>query len=113
MTNQRKKKLNVSGGALSESVTINVTFDFSNCTNEQLIDWALSERTIALQRALRSTDSKTVESMDGQTIHAESAGTKPQSREQQIRKLTDAGINRELAEVIVDNPDRANELLNK
>ena len=88
-----------------EKVQLTVTFDFTTASDDDIRNWLASERTIAFQRPLRKLTRAEAESLNGSTILAESAGRKLVSKNDQIKALMAAGLDRETAELILDRPD--------
>ena len=114
MSNVIKQKIRVSGGNLPNgfSIEIPVTVDFSDATNDDMMNWAMSNRKIALQRVLRELTPDELREMEttGITRTSHQCGQKIASREDQIKKMTDAGIPRHHAEKLVDNPELLDKL---
>lgn len=95
-------------------VNVTVQIDFSSATREQIIEWATSNRVIAGQRVWRELDPSEIKtSVDGQTFDAVNIGRKIRSREDQIKQTMNPalGIDRDMAEWIVDNPDEYRKML--
>jgi len=107
--------MRVSGGGLPKdySIVLNVEFDFTGCTRDELIGWALGDRRVALQRWLRNKSPEYLETLkqDGFRVHARDAGSAQKTREDKIRDLEAMGIKHELAAKIVDNPEAAEKLM--
>lgn len=82
---------NVSGGSLPEGykIVLNVEIDFNDVSEQQLRQWAASNRIIALQRNLRTLTTKTLEDMSESTVkvHASQCGMKVVSKEETISKF--------------------------
>ena len=90
-----------------DEVKVNVKVDFTNATRDQLLEWAVSSRIIVGQRVWRDLSKKELESkVEGKTFDALTIGHKIKSREDQVKATMNpaAGVTRELAEWIVDNP---------
>ncbi len=113
----RKVSMRVSGGSLPKgwSIVLNVDLDFTGCTRDELIDWAIGERRVACQRWLRNKDPEFLEKLqqDGFRLHAREAGSQVKSREDKIKELTALGIEQELAEKLVDSPEMMNNMIKK
>ena len=114
---KREFIMKVSGGNLPKGVSyqIPVEMDFSGCSKDELIDWALSERRIAAQRWLRLQSEEFLQNLQkkGLRLHARDAGRQladPNKRVQELRKL---GLPDELARLVVSNPEKVEELLSK
>lgn len=88
-----------------ETVKLSVTFDFSTCTDSDLKQWLVSDRTIAFQRPTRLLSRSEIEELDGTTILANEAGRKVKSRSERIAELVAVGIPEKLAETAIDNPE--------
>ena len=99
---------NVSAGNLTNKYVINVEYDFSGVDRAELINWALYDRNVAMQRVLRATDDAYVRELAAKTvkIHARSAGCKIMTLDQQIDQLvkTIPGLSRENARKLITNP---------
>ena len=98
----------------NEKVRVNIAVDFTGVTRDQLMDWALSNRVIAGQRPWRELSNKEIrDKVDSQTFNALTIGRKIQSREDQVKATMNpaAGVTRELAEWIVDNPEEYKKML--
>lgn len=107
--------MRVSGGSLPKdySIVLNVVFDFTGCTRDELVGWALGDRRIALQRWLRTKTPEYLETLksDGFRVHARDAGSAQKTREDKIRELVNAGIPETLAAQIVDDPEAVEKLM--
>ena len=110
----KKKTTRRIKSSTDETVTVTFTVDFSNASEDQILEWALASRVIAGQRPWRELSPDELRaSVDGQTIDATAIGQKIRSREDQI-KATIApalGVDREMAEWIVDNPAEYKKML--
>ena len=112
MSNKINATIKVSGGNLgSTEVEVPVEIDFSDATHEELLEWAASNRKIALQRVLRQLSPEELEDykQNGLKLQSHECGRKIESREDKVRKLTNAGLPRKMAEFVVDNPEEAAE----
>ena len=87
-----------------DKVQLTITFDFSNVSKDQLIDWALSNRVIAFQRPLRALTKDEALKLNNTTVNALECGRKIESREEKIKRLMAVGLPRKIAELAVDNP---------
>jgi len=115
MEHTKKKTLEVKNHD-GIKVQVTVTIDFSNASDDQMMDWAVSNRVIAGQRAWRDlTVDEIKSSVDGQTFDALTIGHKIQSREDKIKSTINPalGIGRELATWIIDNPGEYKKMLAK
>lgn len=112
----RKVTMRVSGGSLPKdySIILNAEIDFTGATREELIEWALSDRRIACQRWLRSKNPEFLEQLQksGFQVHAREAGRAQKTREDRIKELENAGVPREVAEVVVDDPQKLQNMIN-
>ena len=88
-----------------EKVQLTINFDFSGVDEDQIIEWALSNRVIAFQRVLRALNKEEAEKLNNSTIHALECGKKIESKSEKIRKLIAAGIPKKIAELAVENPE--------
>jgi len=110
--------MRVSGGNLPSgySITLNIQMDFSGCTRDELVAWALAERKVALQRVLRGKSPEFLQQLaddGGLQVHARDAGRNIKTRDERIDELTESGVPRNVAEVLVDNPEKLSQLLNE
>jgi len=87
-----------------DKVQLTITFDFSDVSREQIIEWALSNRVIAFQRSLRALTKGEALELNNSTVHVLNCGRKIESREEKIQKLIAVGLPRKIAELAVDNP---------
>ncbi len=95
-----------------DTVNLQIEYDFSGSTNQEIISWLCGNRRIAMQRPLRKLSAKELEDLDGQTVPASNAGKKMKSQEEQIEgfmaAFTAQGIDietaRKLATAAVENP---------
>ena len=88
-----------------ESVKLQLTFDFSTATDQDIKAWLASDRTIAFQRPTRMLSAAEIQALDGSVIMAQDAGKKTKSRAERIAELVNVGIPKALAEMAVDNPE--------
>jgi len=110
--------MRVSGGNLPTgySITLNIQMDFSGCTRDEIVAWALAERKVALQRVLRSKSPEFLQQLaddGGLQVHARDAGRNIKTRDERVTELTESGVPRNVAEVLVDNPEKLSQLLNE
>jgi len=108
-----KHSLDVSKGSLPEGYKcrLNLEIDYTG-----LLQWATSNRVIALQRNLRTLPTKTLNEMskNGYRVHARDCGKKIVSRDQRIDDVVDTwGVSREVATIMVDDPGKLSELMSK
>jgi len=100
--------MKISGGSLPSdySITLNVDFDFTGCTRNELIEWSVANRKVAVQRWLRYKTPEYLEQLkrDGFRVHARMAGTSQKTREDQIKEMESMGLDRQHAEKIIDDP---------
>jgi hypothetical protein len=115
MANEKKKEtrkinMRVSGGSLPKdfSIILPVEMDFTGATREELIEWSIGDRRVAAQRWLRSKSPEYLEELakSGFRVHAREAGHQVKSREDRIKELVAAGVPQPVAEVIVDDPSK-------
>jgi len=97
-----------------ETVQVSVTVDFSQASEEELMSWALSNRIIAGQRVWRKLSVDEIyENVNRQTFDARTIGQSIKSRKDKVEAIAAAlGIDAELAESLVDNPDLINKIKN-
>ena len=104
--------MSVSGGNLTKKHMINVTLDFGNVDQAQVLQWAADNRVIALQRVLRATDDSYIESLGGKlSVHATACGSKLETPTERIAKLISAGMPPMLANLAVTDPTKFDELM--
>lgn len=60
-----KKKVRVTASGWTSTYEIDVEISFEGCSEEQLREWAMRERVIALQRSLRSRGESYVAGLGG------------------------------------------------
>lgn len=97
-----------------DKVQTTVTFDYEGVPEKTLLEWATSNRAIALQRVMRPMTAEQVRAAyDGKTLAAASVGKKVKTLEEVKQDLINAGISSEIVDLILSNPDKLNELLNK
>ena len=96
-----------------DRIQTTITFDFSTCSDSDVKQWLVSDRTIALQRPMRSLSSDEIKEMDGSIILATEVGKKVKSRAERIAELVNVGIPEKIAEVAVDNPAAFAEIMEK
>ena len=85
---------------------INVTFDFTGCTMEEVIDWAVADRKIAFQRPARELGLGEYMKLEGTTVHVRDVGKKVESEEARkvkelARKLMAKGYSMQELEELV------------
>jgi len=69
-------KLNVTGTTKNDpSYKITVDFDFSNCSREQLEDWALANRIVVFQNANRDMTIDEFMKLDNTTMDVSTIGS--------------------------------------
>lgn len=111
----KKVSMRISGGNLPKdfSAVINVELDFTGCTREELIEWAVSDRKIAAQRWLRSKTPEYVQELQkkGFRVHAREAGKQVKTREEKITEFVNMGIPQNIAEIAVDNPEKLEQMM--
>lgn len=104
--------LSVSGGNLTKKHVLNVTLDFGNVDQAQILQWAADNRVIALQRVLRATDDSYIESLGGKlSVHATACGSKLETPTERIAKLIAAGMPPAMAKLAVENPTKFEQLM--
>jgi len=99
-----------------EKVTLRVKIDFSNVSDNDIRDWVVSNRIIALQRPMRSLSADEIKAINSRTFAAGDCGKKIESIEKQraVMKSTllatfiASGVEKEqaeqLAEMAINNP---------
>jgi hypothetical protein len=96
-----------------EVVQITVTFDLGGASKSDVSSWISSNRTIALQRVIRTLSASEIKELDGTTVRAVDAGKTIESPSAKIKKLVDGGMPEALATIAVNDPDKFNALLAK
>jgi len=88
-----------------EKVVVSITLDFTTTSNADIKSWLASDRTIAMQRPMRSLSLDEITSnYNGQTILASDVGKKIKSRAERIAELVNVGLPNDVAELAIDNP---------
>ena len=88
-----------------DKTSVSVTFDFSTSSDADIKQWLASDRTIAMQRPMRSlTSGEITSNYDGQIILASDVGKKIKSRAERIAELVNVGLPNDVAELAIDNP---------
>lgn len=88
-----------------DKTSVSVTLDFSTSSDADIKSWLASDRTIAMQRPMRSLSSAEITSnYNGQTILASDVGKKIKSRTERIAELVNVGLPNDVAELAIDNP---------
>ena len=88
-----------------DKVAISLTFDFTTSTDAEIKQWLVSDRTIAIQRPMRSLSSEEITSnYNGLTILANESGKKIRSKAERVAELVNAGMPEHLAELMIDDP---------
>jgi len=88
-----------------EKVQLTIHFDFTGVDEDQLMQWALSNRVIAFQRTLRALSKDEALKLNNSTIRALDCGKKIESKGEKIRKLVAAGIPEKIAIMAVEDPE--------
>lgn len=91
------------------SINVRMTFDYTGCTDDEILEWASRNRAIAVQRANEKQTAEWIrDNLDGKTVHARSAGKQIKSREQIEREMETSMANmtsdekREYLESLID-----------
>ena len=87
-----------------DKVQLTITVDFSTASDVDIKSWLVSNRIIAGQRPWRALSRDEIKALDGTTILATEIGKKIKSREERIGIYTSLGLDRDLAEMAVDDP---------
>jgi len=100
---------NSSGGSQQLDFNINL----SGLDIASIIKPAISSLVIKLQKQIeKMSPSEQLEKVDGKTFHASTIGKKIETKEDKIASLiASLGIEREVAEYIVDNPSVLNKVM--
>jgi len=91
-----------------------VTFDFSTASDNDIKQWLVSDRTIAIQRPMRTLSADEITAnYNGQVVLASDVGKKIKSRAERIAELVNSGMPENLATVMVDDPAKFAEMIEK
>ncbi len=88
-----------------DKVALSITVDFTTASDQDIIGWLVSNRTIAGQRPWRSLSKEELTDLNNTTFIAQNIGQKVKSRVEQIQALVNAGLPEKLATFAVDNPE--------
>jgi len=81
-------KLNVTGtGKADPSYKVNVDFDFSNCSTDQLQEWALANRIVVFQNANRDMTVEEFKKLDGTKMDVSTIGSM-KTKKTKVRPMT-------------------------
>jgi hypothetical protein len=115
MENIHKVACKVSGGNLPTgyAVTLNVELDYSGVSPIQERSWASRTCIINLQRNLRGMGTQALNKLatTSYKVNAIDCGKKVVSREDRVANYVAQGLDREVAELMIDNPSKLNELM--
>ena len=96
---------NVTPHGTKTKTPLTVTLDFSTSSNADIKQWLASDRTIAMQRPMRSlTSDEILANYNGQIMLASDVGQKIRSRAERIAELVNVGLPNDVAELAIDNP---------
>ena len=96
---------NITPHGTKEKTSLSVTIDFTTASDTDIKSWLASDRTIAMQRPMRSLSSDEIlVNYDGQTILATDVGKSIKSRAERIAELVNVGLPEDVAELAIDNP---------
>lgn len=114
----RKASFKLSGGKLPSnfSTVIAVEIDFTGLTTDNLIDMCMPSLKIDLQRWMRERPVEFVENLakQGYKCHATKCGSAVRSPEEMVADLCRTlGINPDLAELIVKDPKKVEDMIAK
>ncbi len=71
-----------------ETVTVTFTVDFAGASEDQMAEWALSNRIIAGQKVWRNLSAEAIRKLvDGKTFDARTIGRKIENPEEAIQKI--------------------------
>ena len=91
---------------------LTVTYDWATTDEKVVGGWIASDRTIALQRAIRSMTPEEAVTMYGKKVlNASDVGKRPKTDNERIADLVNSGVSPKHAELIVKNPEKLAELL--
>ena len=96
---------NVTPHGSKTKTPLSVTLDFTTASDADIKSWLASDRTIAMQRPMRSlTSDEILANYDKQTILASDVGKSIKSRTERIAELVNVGLPNDVAELAIDNP---------
>ena len=96
---------NVTPHGTKTKTPLTVTLDFSTSSDADIKQWLASDRTIAMQRPMRSLSSDEIlANYNGQTTLASDVGKSIKSRAERIAELVNVGLPSDVAELAIDNP---------
>ena len=103
----KKKTTRTITNHADEKVQVTFTVDFTNCTKEELVEWALSNRVISGQKVWRDLSKDELKAnVDGQVFNAKTIGQKVESKDKKVKKIMDVfGVDKDIATMIVDDPE--------
>ena len=103
---------NVTPHGSKTKTPLSVTLDFTTSSDADIKQWLASDRTIAMQRPMRSlTSDEILANYNGQTMLASDVGQKIRSRAERIAELVNVGIPNDVAELAIDNPSAFAEIM--
>ncbi len=90
-----------------DKVNVTFTVDFSNASEEDMANWALSNRVISGQKVWRElSKDEIMTNVNGKTFDARNIGKSIVSKDKQIKKVAETfGVDYEIAKTIVENPE--------
>lgn len=89
--------------------SVNMVIDFEGINVKDLAEFAVQQLVIRRQAVERKLSKGEIESFSGVTIHYSQMGIKVKSREERIQGAMALGISRIAAELMLDNPEKAEE----
>ena len=103
---------NVTPHGSKTKTPLSVTLDFTTSSDADIKQWLASDRTIAMQRPMRSlTSDEILANYNGQTMLASDVGQKIRYRAERIAELVNVGIPNDVAELAIDNPSAFAEIM--
>ena len=95
-----------------QKASVSVTLDFTTSSDADIKQWLASDRTIAMQRPMRSLSSDEIlANYNGQTILASDVGKSIKSRVERVAELVNVGLPSDVAELAIDNPSAFAEIM--
>ncbi len=96
---------NVTPHGSKTKTSLSVTIDFTTTSDADIKSWLASDRTIAMQRPMRSlSNDEILANYNGQIILASDVGKSIKSRSERIAELVNVGLPEDVAKLALDNP---------
>ncbi len=89
-----------------QTVSLNVKYDFTDASDQDIKSWVCGNRRIAFQRSLRVLSDKEISELSGKTFNASTLGQKIENEDTKINRLVLNGLPVELATIAVRDPEK-------